>query len=153
VEQGIDPETRAFYEAERSEPVLGGDAFKATIRGRIEAAQRYTDPEVPDARRLPTRPSLTAITAAVAVVFGIDSSTLRSMDGERGAGVALARCTALYLGRHEAGAPLSSIAAWLGYRSYNSAATALTRFRRRLGEAKPRARLQRARALLYKVET
>ena len=54
---------------------------------------------------------------------------------------------------HDAGAFLAPIASWLGYRSYNSAAPALTRFRRRLEAPELLARLQQARALLYKVET
>ena len=65
----------------------------------------------------------------------------------------LARCTVLYLARHNAGAFLVPIASWLGYRSYNSAATALTRFRRRLKEPDILAAVQRTRSRLYKVET
>ena len=65
----------------------------------------------------------------------------------------MARYAALYLARCEAGASLLSIAQWLGYRSSNSASTALTRFRRRLVEPEVWARLERTRAKLYKVET
>ena len=153
VEQGIDAETRAFYQTERTKPVLGGAAFVTRIRGRVATEQRHTDPEIPDARKIRTKPDLSAVTVAVAAEFGIDTSTLRSATRHRRAGVALARGATLYLGRHEAGAPLSSIAAWLGYRSYNTAATALSRFRRRLGEPELQARLRRTRSLLYKVET
>jgi REP element-mobilizing transposase RayT len=153
VEKGIDPETLAFYELGRMGPVFGGNAFKTMIRGRVEAEQRHTDREIPDARQVGSRPRLTAITVAVAAAFGIDSNTLRSTTRRREANVALARCTALYLGRHETGLPLHHIAARLGYASYNSAATALTRFRPRLEESALRAKLKMARSLLYKVET
>jgi len=153
VEQGIDAETRAFHEAERMEPVFGGDRFKADVRARVEGTQRHLNREIPDARRLRSRPSLTAIATAVAVAFGVETSTLHTTTRGGDTSVVLARCAALYLARHEGGASLASIAAWLGYRSYNSAATALTRFRPRMEEPDLLSRLQRARSLLYKVET
>ena len=152
VEQGIDAETRAFYKTKRANPVLGGDSFKANIRTRIKRGQRRADPEIPDARRLQARPSLTSVVSAVADVFRVDVGMLRSANHRHGANIAGARCAALYLGRYEAGAPLSSIATWLGYRSYNSAATALTRYRRRLEDPQLLAKLHRVRSLLYKVE-
>jgi len=93
------------------------------------------------------------VTDAVSVAFGTDVDVLRSAERRRESGVALARGVSLYLARHEAGAPLASIAEWLGYRSYNSAATALTRFRARIMEPELRRKLRQARALLYKVET
>jgi len=153
VEQGIDAEIRAFYDAKRMKPVFGGDSFKAKIRASVEGGQRHTDREIPDARRLQSRPSLTEVAAAIAVVFRIDVSTLRSTTHRRGANNTGARGAALYLGRYEAGAPLSAIAIWLGYRSYNSAATALTRYRRRLEQPELLAKLHQVRSLLYKVET
>jgi REP element-mobilizing transposase RayT len=153
VECGIDAETRAFYEAEQLQPVLGGDAFKATIQARVENGNHHRGPEVPDLRRLRSRPSLTAIAAAVAASFGVDPRALHSATCGRNTRLVLARCTAIYLARHEAGVSLGSIAAWLGYRSYNSAATALTRYRRRLQDSEVRAWAERARAILYKVET
>lgn len=153
IEQGIDEETREFHEAERMEPVFGDDSFKTAVRARVEAARRHAEREIPDARRLRSRPNLTAITHAAAAAFGVDTSTLTSATHARGSTIALARLTALYLARHEGGMSLASIAAALGYRSYNAASTALTRFRRRLNESDLHAGLQRARSLLYKVET
>jgi len=153
VEQGVDAETRAVHEADRMAPVLGGDSFKAAVRARVEDARNHRNREVPDARRLRSRPSLTAIACAVSVAFGVAKSTLHATTHERRASIVLARCTALYLARHDAGASLDEIAAWLGYRSYNSAATALTRYRRRLEDRELLTHLRRARSLLYKVET
>jgi putative transposase len=153
VEDGVDTETRAFHDAERVEPVLGGDAFKATVQSLVEGMRHDGNREIPDARRIRSRPSLTAVASAVAVAFGVDTDRLTSTTRRRGANAVTARCAALYLARHEARASLSSIATWLGYRSYNSAATALTRFRRRLEDPELLFRLQRARSLLYKVET
>jgi REP element-mobilizing transposase RayT len=153
VEQGVDPETRNFYEADRVEPAFGDDEFKAAIQTRVEGRLSRPNPEIPDSRRLQMRPGLASIARVVAVAFATDGTTLRPVTGRRGHRKSLARPAALYLARHEAGASLAAAAAWQGYRSYNSAATALTRFRRRMSDPELLAKLRLARSLLYKVET
>lgn len=153
VECGIDPQTRAFYDRRRVGPILGSRRFKERIRRLVEQKQKHLDPEIPDGRRLGSRPSLARIVWAVARAFEIEAAEIPFDVCRRTRAQSLARSVALYLGRHDGGQSLDRIASWLGYPSYNTAATALSRLRARLDDPKILRRLNKARRLLYKVET
>ena len=145
VEDGIDEETRKFYGRARIAPVFGGIRFRSMAKQHATEQGRHLDPEIPSARSLDQRPSLSQISRAVARVFGIAPTDIQN--------ATTARSVALHLGRHEAGRSLAELATWLGYRSYNSAATALARLRTRLTRPGFRQRLNHVRDQLYKVET
>jgi REP element-mobilizing transposase RayT len=153
VESGIDAETRAFYNRPRIEPVLGDERFRDRIRRFAEQEERHLDREIPDGRKLNSRPSPAMIVRAVARAFDVAPAKIRFTPGCRTLGLSLPRSVALYLGRHDGGCSLERIASWLGYPSYNTAATAMTRLRARLDEPELRRRLGKARRFLYNVET
>lgn len=153
VGRGVDAATQAFHSASRLKPIFGGETFERSIRSRVERMRANADPEIPEVRRLETRPSLNAIGEAVAATFGVDLEAMRDQRHERAPDLIRARWAALYIGRHEAGASLASMAQWLGYRSYNSAASALSRLRRKMKDPELAVRLSRARSMLHKDET
>lgn len=149
VERGVDAPTRAFYQKARTDPVLGGKSFRSRLQRLVETRPSHRDPEVPQARTVRKRPTLPAITAAVATIFGLERTFLGEPGDGRRSSTTLARGMALYLGRHDARLPLSAAAEWAGFRTYHSAATALTRFRKRLDDTELCDKLRRVRSVLY----
>jgi REP element-mobilizing transposase RayT len=153
VEAGLDDEILAFYRKSRPGPILGRPAFRAEVRLRPEVEALRADPEIPDARRV-QRPDLSEVSRVIGVTFGITEDDLRRVSPRAGRGHAVARGAFVCLSRFEAGYSLTSIAEWLGYRTYAGPSTAMARFRAMLREEPEiKKRLEQAYRLLYEVKT
>jgi len=108
--------------------VLGSDCFAARIRRLVDNTP--DDREVPDMKRLRSRPEMSQISAAVAAHFGYDdipwATGCRSDDA--------ARATAAYLARIRFGHSTKSVADALHYRDSSSVSHAVKRIESSSGE-------------------
>jgi hypothetical protein len=149
VEEGIDEETRAFYDAPRVRPVFGSTEFARAIGERVHRGGSERSTEVPCARLVAPDPEPERILRAVATAFRIPEARLRG-DGRvsrRGSG--LARGAAVLVARLETRMSLNHIAPWLGYRRYTGASQAMARFRAAAARwPELRQRLEHARSLV-----
>ena len=154
VERGIDETTRSFYQDSRLPAVVGGDGFREWVQSSIDAGDLFDHPEIPAVRRVRRAVDLTRLGEAVCIAFAVGSSELRRVAPGPGREPAKARAAFVYLARLEGGHTLETIASWLGYRRYGSAAGALHRLRRDLAsDASLRRRLDVARRLLINKKT
>ncbi len=127
VESGLDPETRAFYEASRQQPVLGTTTYRDEIAAVLGDAQARL-PDYPEARRLRSRPSLTSIAGAVGRAFDMSPARLPIDPTKRGEKTAIARGAFLDLALRVGHYRMRDACAWLGYRAPSSGSTARRRF-------------------------
>lgn len=128
VEQGVDEEMRTFYSKGRLSPVMGGEDFHQGL-ARLRKTKR-ADPEIPDAKRLRPRPSLTAIAEAIAAHFRVDQREL--FRESRGRGRAnTPRAVAMALSRRPGGYTLKEIAHAFKISNYSSVSVAIRRLQNR----------------------
>ncbi len=129
VEEGVDEELRTFYSKGRSSPVLGREGFlKALVRRRKAP---WVNPEIPEAKRLRPRPSLTAIAQATAAHFRVDPTDLYRES--RGRGKAnTPRAAAMALSRRPGGYSLKEIAQAFKVGHYSSIGVAIRRLQERV---------------------
>lgn len=128
VEQGVDEEMRAFYSKGRLSPVMGGEDFQQGL-ARLRKTKR-ADPEIPDAKRLRPRPSLTAIAQGTAAHFRVDQREL--FRESRGRGRAnTPRAVAMALSRRPGGYTLKEIAHAFKVSNYSSISVAIRRLQDR----------------------
>ncbi len=127
VAMGLDPGTRDFYGRTRLSPVLGGDDFRERVRLEATAVDPEIAREIPELRELARTP-LATIGKELAEEFGMRPDALRVRPGRATRIEALARGAFVHAARRLGGWRLREIAAWLGYRSYASAAKAAVRF-------------------------
>jgi putative transposase len=129
VEQGVDEEVRTFYSKRRLGPVMGGEDFHQGL-ARLWKAKR-ADPEIPEAKRLRPRPSLTAIARATAAHFRVDQRELLRESRGRGR-TNTPRAVALALSRRPGGYTLKEIAHAFKISNYSSVSVAIRRLQDRV---------------------
>jgi len=128
VEQGVDEEMHTFYSKGRLSPVMGREDFHQGL-ARLQKAKR-ADPEIPEAKRLRPRPSLTAIAQAIAAHFRVDQREL--FRESRGRGRAnTPRAVALARSRRPGGYTLKEIAHAFKISNYSSVSVAIRRLQDR----------------------
>lgn len=121
-------EIAAFYASSRHSPVLGSERFRARLARGLKPHR-----DIPDSRRLQTRPTLHHILRAVARYYGTDEAEL--LTPTRGRGVkSPARGMAMYVCQEMGGLKLNDIAGRFGLSGYASAGAAVRNLRQRLAE-------------------
>ena len=121
VRAGIELRPPSPFRAAVSGLVLGSEKFVARIRELVD--ERPVESEVPEAKRIRSRPSLERILEAVADHFGCDGS--RWTAGRRNDDAS--RATAAFLARVRFGYPAKAVAAALGYRDASGVSHAIRR--------------------------
>ena len=129
VEQGMDEEIRTFYSKGRLSPVLGREEFQKAIARRRKVTQ--PNPEVPEAKRLLPRPSLTTIAQVTAAHFHVDQGNLYRESRGRGR-VNAPRAVAMALSRRPGGYSLKEIAEAFQVGHYSSISVAIRRLQDRV---------------------
>ena len=124
---------------------LGGDEFLERVRRMIALTPRSA--EIPTSQRTPTRPSLAAILAAATKEFSVSADELTRRRSSA------ARLAVAYVARTDALLALARFSACLGVGASAASHLAL-QAERRMGEnARFRARVERLRAAVWKIQT
>jgi REP element-mobilizing transposase RayT len=74
IKNGVDDETRAFYQSKRMSPVLGTPAFREMVREHLKSSSNDADLRAREWLR--ERPSITRIVDATAKVFGVEANDI-----------------------------------------------------------------------------
>lgn len=136
---------RSPWEELASQMFLGGDGFREQVQRMIDLVPRSA--EVPVFQRILTRPSLAAILTATTREFGV--STAELIQRRRTS----ARLAVAYLAKTDALLPLPRFSACLGVRTSAASHLALEAERRLGTNERFRARVERLRAAIWKIQT
>ena len=131
IDEGIDDDTRTFFDLRRRPPIFGSKQFRKQIEERARQDGLDSDPERPGYQMLTEPPALDVIALAVCHAFDVSVSELRPA-ARRRPGVDEARGALVLLGREVGRQNLKAIAKWIGYRSYAGASKAMCRLRARI---------------------
>jgi putative transposase len=134
--EGVDsnPDIDTFYASERQSPILGTERYKKGIAKGLTPHQ-----DIPDSRRLQSRPSLVDILKSVARYYHVPESDL--LGPRRGRGTTPGRALAMYLCQEEASLGLKEIAEEFGLSGYASAGASIRNVRKQLDEKRSTTKL------------
>ncbi len=126
MKDGVDEQTQAFYAAKHMAPVLGGPAFRDTVRERLGTYQG--DRGHAALEWLRERPTIKGVVKATADVFGVPPK--RIYESRRGRGSRnIPRLAAMTLCRGPGGHSLRDIASAFGIGHYASVSVAANRLK------------------------
>ena len=131
MKDGVDDETRAFYGAKHTAPVIGGAAFREKIREQLEAYQ--SDRQRVALKWLRERPSIKRIVKTTAEAFDVGPESIYVSRRGRGSRN-IPRLVAMSLCRSPGGHSLIDIARAFGIGHYASVSVAANRLKGLAGE-------------------
>ncbi len=133
VEDGMDEETKRFYEQKRLGPIIGSEGYRKRIAALLGKGKGTDPSEYPDRKRIEVRPRLPLIVAKVAKAFGSPERKLYQSIRGRGRGH-LARKVAMAMARIHGGYELKEVARAFGVGHYSSVSVAVSRLRAQMRE-------------------
>lgn len=130
IDEGIDPNTKAFYSKQHQAPVLGDPDFLNDIKEKYIFGNQKLDTEIPEERRMSQAAIAERVIHEVCRAFSKPrEAVFQSKRGEQNE----ARLMALLLTRELSGLRLSEIAGLFDIKSYRTVASNCFRFKKIMG--------------------
>jgi hypothetical protein len=130
VMEGVDEETREFYQRKKAGAVMGKGSFLDELPGELDLSKKAVHPEIPAIKHLREPLPMDRIIAVTASAFGVNKEELLAPRRGRGTGN-LPRSVAMSLCRSPGGFPIKDIARAFGVGHYSSVSVAAARLRRK----------------------